>query len=191
MTAYGMSVDPGLPSVAELVTHRRAMLLLDSVDVLEEDFIVTSLTVRADGLFDASGLLMEEDRFNEKGLLREKGRVPAWVGIEYMAQAMSALNGHRQLLRGKAVRLGFLAGTRRFHTRVSHFHCGELLQVSARRLLQTEEGLGSFDCVISSRPEAAVTDSSAAILCEARISAFCPDDPEKYYAQAGEAAGPT
>jgi len=156
-----MSFCEELPTVSSLVSHRSTMLLLDTVVELDDDHIITRLTVRADGLFDAGG------------------KVPAWVGLEYMAQAMSALNGHTLLRQGKAVRLGFLAGTRDFATSVAAFGCGEVLHVSAIRDLQTEEGLGSFSCRVESWQ-----DNTCTILCQARVNAYAPEDPGYYYEQA-------
>lgn len=159
-------MDPAaVPALTDLVCHRGAMLLLDDILHLEDDWVVARLTVRRDGLFDTDG------------------QVPAHVGIEYMAQAMSALNGYRLLQRGKPIRLGFLAGTRVFHSRVSAFRCGDVLHVSARRQLQTEDGLGSFDCRVESG------DSGMGLLCEARVNAYSPDDPERYYTEARRQLG--
>jgi predicted hotdog family 3-hydroxylacyl-ACP dehydratase len=141
------------------------MLLLDDIVHLEDDWVVARLTVRRDGLFDSAG------------------EVPAYVGLEYMAQAMSALNGYRLLQRGRTVRFGFLAGTRLFRSHVASFRCGDVLHVSARRQLQTEEGLGAFDCRVESRNGATV------VLCEAQVNAYSPDDPDRYYAEARLAMG--
>jgi predicted hotdog family 3-hydroxylacyl-ACP dehydratase len=134
------------------------MLLLDEVVQLSDDHIVTRLTVRADGLFDSLG------------------EVPAWVGLEYMAQTMSALNGHILLQQGKTVRLGFLAGTRGFVSHVPAFSCGDVLHVRAVRDLQTDAGLGSFSC----RVELWMEDRRT-ILCEARVNAYAPENPGDYY----------
>lgn len=141
------------------------MLLLDDILHLETDWVLASLTVRRDGMFDSGG------------------EVPAYVGLEYMAQAMSALNGYRLLQRGKPVRLGFLAGTRLFRSTVPSFRCGDVLHVSARRQLQTEDGLGAFDCSVESR------DGGIGRLCEARVNAYSPDDPDRYYTEAKRPSG--
>lgn len=153
-----------LPAVADLVSHRGPMLLLDEVVHLDHQRIEVRLIVRQDGLFDSAG------------------HVPAWIGVEYMAQAMSALNGYRLRQRGQAIRLGFLAGTQAFRSNVHHFSCGEELYVSAQSELETEEGLGAFNCRIESRQ-----GSLANVLCEAQVNAYAPDDPLRYYAAAKHA----
>jgi len=150
-------------AIERLVCHRDAMLLLDTLEHVGDDELVALLTVRADGLFDRAG------------------RVPAYIGIEYMAQAMSALNGHTLLQQGKHVRLGFLAGTRSYTCDVADFFCGERLRVIARRQILTDDGLGVFDCRIESADPA-----QRRIHCEARISAYAPDNPEFYYHSARE-----
>ena len=48
----------------------------------------------------------------EAGLFVEDGQVPAWVGIEYMAQAIAAWAGCRARAAGKPPQLGFLLGSR-------------------------------------------------------------------------------
>jgi len=152
------------PGIAELVSHRGPMLLLDAVASVDANHIVTTTRVRRDGLFDRNG------------------EVPAYVGIEYMAQAMSALNGYGLRRQGLPIRLGFLAGTRRFTSHVPSLRCGELLQVTACRLLITADGLGAFDCRIEAiRPE------GLALLCEARVSAYAPAAPGLYFTQAEQA----
>lgn len=161
-----MGLPNNLPPVSSLVSQRSTMLLLDTVVQLDDDKIVARLTVRADGLFDAYG------------------KVSAWVGLEYMAQAMSALNGHSLLQQGKAVRLGFLAGTRDFVAFVSSFNCGDVLHVRAVRDLQTDEGLGSFSCQVESWQ-----DNTRTVLCQARVNAYAPEDPGYYYDQARLATG--
>ncbi len=116
------------PAVEKLVPHAGPMLLLGQLLESGEDYVVCEVIVRADGLFDAAG------------------RVPAWLGIEYMAQTIAAFAGLQALERGEPVRAGYLLGSRRFETNVPDFACGELLRVSAARLVQGISGAGAFEC---------------------------------------------
>jgi predicted hotdog family 3-hydroxylacyl-ACP dehydratase len=75
--------------------------------------------------------------------------VGAWVGLEYMAQAVAAFAGTEAKRAGRPVRVGFLLGTRRYECSVPSFVVGSRLIVRARRELQGENGLGSFECSIS------------------------------------------
>jgi predicted hotdog family 3-hydroxylacyl-ACP dehydratase len=79
------------------------------------------------------------------------GGVGAWVGIEYMAQAIGAWAGYNARLRGEPVKLGFLLGTRRYECRRAIFLLGSVLRVHVQRLFQNENGLGSFECAIDNQ----------------------------------------
>ena len=67
------------------------MVLIDKVVETGEDYIVVDLMVRDDSLFSSA------DR-----------TVPAWVGLEYMAQAVAAYSGYQRKLHGQEIELGFL-----------------------------------------------------------------------------------
>jgi len=116
--------------ISELTPHATPMLLLDSYLDAGDDYLVSQLTVRDDDLFD------------------EDGSVPAYLGLEYMAQTIAAFSGYQAHLRGDAVKLGFLLGTRRFNTNVSRMPCGENLTVTVNRAVQGESGLAAFECSV-------------------------------------------
>jgi predicted hotdog family 3-hydroxylacyl-ACP dehydratase len=120
-----------LPSIEELVPHAAPMVLLDYLVDSGEDFLICELTVRCDGLFDTAG------------------RVPASLGIEYMAQAVAAYSGLQAHKRGESVKMGFLLGTRRFETSVPDFACGEILRVTVRQIVYGSSGVGAFECSVT------------------------------------------
>ena len=62
--------------IAELLPHAGDMILLDAVERFDEDSVETHLQVRADGLLSAAD-----------------GSLPAWVGVEIMAQSVAAFAG--------------------------------------------------------------------------------------------------
>ena len=104
--------------VAGLIPHSGQMVLLDRVLEFDGDGLIAELVVRDDGLFgDANG-------------------VPAWAGIEYMAQAVSAYAGIKSKLAGEPIRLGYLLGTRRYLSNVPSFAIGTLLTVQKRPIMQ-------------------------------------------------------
>jgi predicted hotdog family 3-hydroxylacyl-ACP dehydratase len=147
-----------LPEIDNLVPHSRDMSLLDTVLEANAEVLICELTVRSDGLFDS------------------QGEVPALLGIEYMAQAVSAYSGLR---RGNLpIRIGFLLGTRQFDTNVASFPCGATLQVKVCPVIYSGEGLAVFDCTVS----------GAGIEQSARIKAYEPADDGAYIASRG---GPT
>jgi predicted hotdog family 3-hydroxylacyl-ACP dehydratase len=112
------------------IPHRGAMQLIDRVVEVGAEHSVAEVDVPADGLF-----------------VRD-GKVPGWVGIEYMAQTVSAWAGGRARNSGKPPRVGLLLGTRRYEARRAAFPSGALLRVEARCELMADNGLGMFDCRI-------------------------------------------
>lgn len=128
------------------------MALLDHLVSADEEQVTCELTVRADGLFDRDG------------------KVPAYLGLEYMAQAVAAYSGYRARRQGQAVRLGFLLGTRHFSSNRGYFQCGERLRVRARKLMQSGGGMASFECTVT------CGDTRQ----QARLSVYEPPDASQY-----------
>jgi predicted hotdog family 3-hydroxylacyl-ACP dehydratase len=116
-------------AVEELVPHAGKMMLLNRIIAFEPESMVAEVLVRGDGL------------------IGDSRTVPAWAGIEYMAQTVAALGGMKRRLVGKPITLGFLLGTRRYECNVGEFAVGTILTVSVKRLIQ-DQGLGVFDCRI-------------------------------------------
>ena len=113
------------------VPHRGAMSLLGGVVRIEDQAVVAHVVVPAGGLFATPD------------------GVPAWVGIEYMAQAIAAWSGARARANGGSPRIGFLLGSRRYEATVPVFAPGALLRVSAQCELIADNGLGMFECRIT------------------------------------------
>ncbi len=78
----------------------------------------------------------------------EDGGIPAWVGIEYMAQAVAAYAGYGDRPGGGDPEIGLLLAVRDFETRTARFPVGATLRVSARRLFMQEGGLSVLECAI-------------------------------------------
>lgn len=74
--------------------------------------------------------------------------VPAYVGLEYMAQTIAAYAGANKLAEGGTVRVGFLLGCRKYQPKVPFFPNGAILQISATKIVIDESGLSVFDCQI-------------------------------------------
>ena len=116
-------------NVAGLIPHSGQMVLLDRIVTFDGDGLTAEMVVRDDGLFgDADG-------------------VPAWAGIEYMAQAVGAYAGIKSRLAGEPIKLGFLLGTRRYNSNVSSFAIGTALTIHIKTIIQDDK-LGVFDCTI-------------------------------------------
>jgi predicted hotdog family 3-hydroxylacyl-ACP dehydratase len=115
--------------LAELLPHAGDMILIDEVVAFDEEQIHTRLTVTPGRLFNLAN-----------------GAMPAWVGVELMAQSVAAYAGCQARVRGEAVELGFLLGSRKFECNVEQFAAGSLLQIHALRSLQDDNGMGVFEC---------------------------------------------
>jgi predicted hotdog family 3-hydroxylacyl-ACP dehydratase len=127
------------PDIRSLIPHSGAMVLVDRVIAVDEESLCAEVRIRPDSLFCiASG-------------------VGAWIGVEYMAQTIAAFAGYTAYLRGEPVKPGFLLGTRRYECTRAMFTLGSLLQVHVRRVLQSESGLGSFECRIEDGKEQVAT----------------------------------
>jgi predicted hotdog family 3-hydroxylacyl-ACP dehydratase len=116
--------------IAELLPHRRPMILLDRLLVHGPGFVEAEVRVRPDSLFVRAG------------------SVPAWVGVEYMAQACACFAGLEARARGEAARVGFLLGTRDYRTTVSGFEVGASLRVRACPIHRESGGLSVVECQI-------------------------------------------
>lgn len=93
--------------------------------------------------------------------------VPAYVGLEYMAQTIAAYAGATKLNAGDTVRVGFLLGCRKYQPEVQWFNCGADLQVQATKVVMDESGLSVFDCQILQQGK---------LLVSAKLNVFEPAD---------------
>jgi predicted hotdog family 3-hydroxylacyl-ACP dehydratase len=65
-----------------------------------------------------------------------------------------------------------LLGTRRYECVRPSFALGSVIQVRAKRVLQTDDGLASFDCSI---------DDESGRFGGASVTVFQPADPEEFF----------
>jgi predicted hotdog family 3-hydroxylacyl-ACP dehydratase len=143
--------------IGELLPHGPEMTLLDRLVEHGPQRSVATVTVR------------ESSRFFEGG------GVPAWVGIEYMAQTIAAHAGYEARLRGEPPAIGFLLGTRSYRSDIGEFPRGATLWISVEPLM-TETRLGAFQCSIATDRVVATAvvntyQPSAEELAAARVAA--------------------
>lgn len=148
-----MSADPTTVAIERLVPHRGGMLWLDRVLAVDAQRVLAEATVREDHP------LLEDDA------------VPAFAGLEYMAQAIAAWAGARALARGEPARPGFLLGSRRYQCARPALALGLRLRIEADCELFGDNGLGLFACRLLDGDEAIAT---------ANVSVFEPPDPDAY-----------
>ncbi|MGB8640505.1 MAG: hotdog family protein [Pseudolabrys sp.] len=148
-----------MPDIRSLVPHAGPMVLLDRVISVDEDSLVAEVCIRSDSLFCSAG------------------GVGAWVGIEYMAQAIGAWAGYTAQLRGEPVKLGFVLGTRRYDCSRPIFILGSILRVHVLRVFQDENGLGSFECSIDNE-EGRVVTATVTVFQPPNVSDFLQGNSE-------------
>jgi len=140
--------------IHSLVPHSGAMSLLGRFLDADEESLRAEVRITPDTMFCVDGV------------------VGAWVGVEYMAQAVAAHAGWCARQRGEPVRVGFLLGSRKYACSVAAFPVGSTLIIEVRRALQGENGLGAFDCRIE--------DGDGDELATATITVFQPHNVEEF-----------
>ena len=135
--------------VEDLVPHRGAMSLLESIDGYGVDWLRASLTV------------------NPRGIFATSGGVAGWVGIEYMAQAAAAFGGVEQVQRGEAPSIGLLLGARYYRCMLDHFPNGMKLDVFAKVAMRDDQDFAAYACTL---------ESGGQRLAECTLKAYRPDD---------------
>lgn len=138
-------MDP-LYTIESVVPHAKPMSLLEAIVDYGDEWLQATARIEADNLF----------------LVGQQ--VPAWVGIEYMAQTVAAWAGVHARIRGEAVQVGFLVGTRKYHASGAGFPLGCCLQITARRVQAGDNGLGIFDCSLKGIDEQGQTVEARASL---------------------------
>jgi len=139
-------------TLAELLPHAGNMILLDELVACDAESVSARWTVKPCLISDADGHL------------------PAWNGLELMAQSVAAWAGVRAKRAGVPVELGFLLGTRRYTCNVPCFPHGTQLQIHAYSSLEDASGLGVFECTVT----------GPAIHAQARLNVFRPPQVAEY-----------
>lgn len=137
--------------VADLVPHSPPMVLIDKIIEYTDDTITAEINI-------VSGCPFYDE---------DVGGVPCWVGIEYMAQAVSALGGIRAKIKNEEVSIGFLLGTRKYSMPEKVFFNKQTYQVHAKELLKADAGLAVFECQILQGQQ---------VWAEAKINVFVVND---------------
>jgi predicted hotdog family 3-hydroxylacyl-ACP dehydratase len=154
-----------LPDIKSLVPHAAPMMLLDSLVSVDGDNLCAAVSI------------------TEQTMFCRAGEVGAWVGIEYMAQAIAAHAGWLALQQGEPVRIGFLLGSRRYECSAPAFEQGTLLHVYVHMEIKNENGLGAYHCRIddAARP--------GEMLAQGTITAFQPKSIDEFMQGQGNGNG--
>ena len=142
--------DGAFAPIETIIPHRGTMLLVDEVIACSEAALTALATVRADAWY-------ADDR----------GAMPAWIGIELMAQAVAAHVALIAMRAGGRARPGVLLGTRSYRAHVSAFAGDARLAIRVEEVLRSEGGHGAYECTI---------DHDGERYAQAVIKVFQPHD---------------
>ena len=141
--------------IDEFVAHRPPMRLLDRIIAISENEAVAETVVRADNPFF------------------EPGRgIPAYVGLEMMAQAIAAIDGMKRQNSGLPAKIGFLLGCRRYAVRRASFEENTRLTIAAKMVFG-DGAMFAFDCRI---------DDERGEVATAGMKVYAPNDPQAFLA---------
>ncbi len=146
-----------LPSIERLIRHRGPMCLIDRIVAAEENAVTTEARI------DPSCIVATADR-----------RIPSYVGLEMMAQTISAYDGLRRFQRDLPPAVGFLLGCRSYVARQPYLAAGTILTITGRMVFNDRD-MASFDCIIR--------DENPANFAEASLNVYNPADPEAFLLQ--------
>ncbi len=139
--------------VEQLLPHSGEMVLVSDVSSWDDES--ASVVVNQDG----ASIFADSE-----------GNVPAWVGIEYMAQAVAVFAGIQSKLNNRPIRLGFLLGAQKYTAYASYFAKGIRLDVRVNRVFFAEDSIALFACTIHAGKQ---------LLAEAEIKAVQPDNVDE------------
>ncbi len=143
-------------SVAELVPHSGKMSLLSNILDYGDDWLQAEVVISRDSMFAyALG-------------------VPAWIGLEYMAQTIAAYSGLVERLQGGKPKIGFLLGTRKYECTAERFAIGQKLRVRVQPEMLGANGLSVFNCELE----------GDGVSAQAVIKVFQPDDADPFLQEA-------
>ncbi len=141
------------PPVAQLLPHAGAWVLLSSV--LEHELDATTCLITVGEAFP---------------FRLEQGRVPALVGLEYMAQCIAVHGALRARGGEEPAPVGLLLGARDVEMRTDGFRPGQRLEVTVRRIWG-ERSLFIFDCSLRD-------GASGQLLMDGNLKVFRSAGPE-------------
>lgn len=152
-------IDGKYPPIEQLLPHRPPMILIDRLVWTNGVATVCEVSIRPHSMFI------------------QAVSVPAFVGIEYMAQTVAAHGGYQSYLEGQPVAVGLLLGTRRLETHCQFFELGQTLRIEATHIWGKHE-LMRFRCTITH----AVSNIR---LQQAELNVFRPKALQSYLEEIG------
>ncbi|MFY2826555.1 hypothetical protein [Ruegeria sp. MALMAid1280] len=137
--------------IVQFMPHDRPMALLDRLVEAQNGRLKAEVRIESDSMF-----------------YRPDEGVPSYLSLEYMAQAVAALDGFWKAQRGSAPSIGFLLGTRAMPLSRPFFDVGEVLTVTVEERFN-DGNMASFDGRV---------DSGSETVASATLNVFSPDGSE-------------
>jgi predicted hotdog family 3-hydroxylacyl-ACP dehydratase len=138
------------PPIESIIPHRGTMLLIEAVTSYGDETLTAHASVRPDAWY-----------------ADERGAMPAWIGIELMAQGVAAHVALLAMRAGGRARPGVLLGTRSYKAHVSAFARDARLTISVQEVLRSDAGHSAYECTI---------DHDGARYADAVIKVYQPGD---------------
>ncbi len=142
------------PDMEKLLFHRPPMILIDRMVQAMDKESTCEVTIGRHTLF------------------LETSGVPAYVGIEYMAQAVAAHGGYKSYQAGDPIALGFLLGASQLQSFCRFFEVGQTLRIHVTHIWGEHQFM-RFHCTIT-------IASTGRLLQEADLNVFKPKDAHMY-----------
>ncbi|PSV26369.1 MULTISPECIES: hotdog family protein [unclassified Photobacterium] len=136
------------PPLHQLLPHEAPMILVDDLIDVGEKHIHCRVAISRHCLYFDS----------------ETQSIPAYVGIEFMAQTVAGWSGFHAWKKGEDAPIGFLLGCRRYHSECSAFQEHEILDIHAEQIMENN-GMAVFDCKIICHQQ---------IVASSQLNAFVP-----------------
>ncbi|MZR32210.1 hypothetical protein [Sneathiella litorea] len=133
-------------NITEILYHAPPMILIDRVEAYDAATVASVVDIWADSPF------------------LECGVVPAYVGVEYMAQSIAAYSGIKARNAGEGVKIGYLVSTRSMILSCPAFAIGDRLDVTVK-LVYDEKPMAVFDGTIHRAEK---------LVAEARLNVYQP-----------------
>ena len=141
--------------VSKLLPHGDSIVMLDRICAYGDSWLTAEVDLAVPGpLADAYG------------------RMPAWMGLELMSQAVAAFGGTLRLKAGLPIQMGFLLGTRSYTCGSAFFPTSGKALIKVEQMMAEPATVSLFDCVI------VLADAQHAPLAQAVLKVIQPDEPE-------------
>ncbi|MFC0309042.1 hypothetical protein ACFFHK_04890 [Gallibacterium trehalosifermentans] len=143
-----------LGKAGDYLPHDVPMMLLDNLSLCQENFVEVDTRI--------------DDKFTL--FLDENGRVPAWISVELMAQAVGVWAGyHAKLKTNSEPKIGFLLGGRQCRQAVEFYQKNEKLKIQAEIIMQDNQ-MANF--------AARMINQEGVVVAEGKLTTYQPNESE-------------